>query len=413
MNVLIGVPWDREVGGVVSVVDSLASYLREEGHHVVLGLPWSDDDSRIRRSKLGFPCYNMRLRPPIEWERPIWSSTAFFLHLPGTVRRISRVLQHHDIDVANVHYPERSSVHYALASRLIGVPLVVSAHGTDLFPDGSERDVGPPSLRFVLGQAASVVCPSEAYADRVREGTSFDPSRVVTIHNGVDASLFKQEADERPGRPVSEEAGDRPLKLISVGSLTPEKGHDVAIRAVRHLTARGVDVRLTIAGDGPAATKLGSLAQRLDVDDRVSLIGQVEQRTVPGLLGEHDIFVRASRAESFGLANVEAMAAGLPVVATGVGGIPEVVADGKTGLLVDPNDSRALADAIQVLGHDSTTRRRMGSRGRERVQERFLIRHMGRRYEAEFEALTEGTPSACRIECPSNGDAVGASMESQ
>lgn len=385
MNVLVAVPWDRESGGVVSVVDALCAHLRDAGHEVVLALPWSEAGFRRGTSKLGFPCYHLQLRPPWESERPLRSAAAFLLKLPGSVRRVAGVLRRHDIDVVNVHFPERSSLHYALAARLADVPMVVSVHGTDAFPGREEKGGRPATVDFVLREAASIVCPSEAFAGRVRRSLPADAPRVVVIPNGIDPEALDDAEETRaPAGPPGE---DGPLELVSVGRLDRRKGHGTAIRALRKLVDGGLDVRLEIVGEGPDRAVLEALAEREGVDRRITFAGGRERENVIAALREKDVFVHASEAESFGLGVVEAMATGLPVVATRVGGIPEVVADGETGLLVEPGDPEALARAVRKLAREPARRRRMGARGRERVDERFLARRMGSRYEAEYRRL--------------------------
>lgn len=372
-------------------MDTLGSHLQRTGHEVLLVFPWSEEEIRRGESKLGFPCYRMRLRPPFERERPIRSSAAFALRLPGTVRRIIGLIRQHDIDIVNVHYPERSSLHYALAALWTGVPLVVSVHGTDAFPAGTPEDGRPASVDFVLRAAESIVSPSETYADWLRQSLSADRTRVVVVPNGVDVGTPGVARESIDAAGLVDNGG--PLELVSVGRLTRDKGHATLIRALRELVEGGLEARLEIVGEGPDRDALEALAERQGVGRRVTFAGGREHQDVVATLREKDLFVVASRAESFGLAVVEAMAVGLPVVATSVGGLPEVVVDGETGILVDPRDPTALALALRKMAADPLSRRRMGARGAERVREKFLARHMASGYEAEYRRVT-GEPSS-------------------
>jgi glycosyltransferase involved in cell wall biosynthesis len=130
-------------------------------------------------------------------------------------------------------------------------------------------------------------------------------------------------------------------------------------------------VELNIIGSGPRLDEYAGLARTLQIMDQVHFLGHVEHGKLPAHYAKADLLVLPSRMESFGLVLVEAMACGLPVVATRVGGIPEVVEDGVTGLLVPPNDPEALAEGINSLLEDPDRMKAMGARGRERAKEHF------------------------------------------
>ena len=154
---------------------------------------------------------------------------------------------------------------------------------------------------------------------------------------------------------------------MTVGRLQAPKDALTLLRGLAKLP-RGT-YEAVIVGDGPDRPELASEARRLGLESVVQLAG--ERNDVPELLAASDIFVLSSRSEGLPLSILEAMAAGLPVVATTVGGVPELVLEGETGLLVPPGDPQALAGAIERLLDDSTLRGRLGAAGRIRVEERF------------------------------------------
>jgi len=158
----------------------------------------------------------------------------------------------------------------------------------------------------------------------------------------------------------------------------PKKGLAVLLQAMAGLRDRAV-AQLLIVGEGPAFPALRALSVRLGLSDRVVFAGV--RRDIAGLLPLMDVFVLPSLYEGFGIALVEAMAAGRPVVATAVGGIPEVVVQGETGLLVPPGDPGALGDAIAHLVNHPEQARLMGARGRERACDRFSIESAVTRHE--------------------------------
>jgi glycosyltransferase involved in cell wall biosynthesis len=185
--------------------------------------------------------------------------------------------------------------------------------------------------------------------------------RICVIPNGVDVEEFAGVGTRR---------NRDGLVGLFVGRLDPDqKGLDVLIRAMAMLP-RSPLLRLRLVGeDWGGAKLLRQLAQRLGVADRVSYIGKLSRSELVNEFAAADFLVLPSRFEPFGVVILEAMAAGLPVIASRVGGIPEIVADGRTGLLVEPDNPDALAESFELLSQDESLRRSMGRAARERVEE--------------------------------------------
>jgi glycosyltransferase involved in cell wall biosynthesis len=183
------------------------------------------------------------------------------------------------------------------------------------------------------------------------------------IHNAVDVQ----------GAPVADPGGAEPL-LVSVGRLKYPKDFPTLLDAAARLAGRRFT--LEVVGDGPERPELESRHAELALDGRVRLGG--ERGDVPELLARADVVVLSSRSEGLPVSVIEAMAAGLPVVASSVGGLPELVADGETGILVPAGDAVALADALARLLDDPELRRSYGAAARRRALERFdLARFRG------------------------------------
>ena len=211
--------------------------------------------------------------------------------------------------------------------------------------------------RLRLHRIAAV---SDYVRDRAMAELGLKATRVTTIYNGIDVRRF------RPGDVP--ETDREPFTVITVANLIPAKGIDYLLRAVARL--RTVSVRLTVVGDGKDRARLETLADDLGISDRTEFLGMRDD--VDELLRRSDIFVHpALWDEAFGLTIVEAMASGCPVIASRVGGIPELVEDGVSGLLVPPADEDALQSAIARVINEPSLRRRLSARGRERVVERF------------------------------------------
>jgi glycosyltransferase involved in cell wall biosynthesis len=182
------------------------------------------------------------------------------------------------------------------------------------------------------------------------------------IHNGIDLEEFDRLAEDAPPR-------DDIPRIGIVGQMRRDrqKGYPGIIEAARCIP----DARFCFCGDGHGRPEIEALVHRARLEDRITLVG--ERRDVPAFLRTLDIYIQPSRWEGFPHAILEAMAAGLPVVATRVGGIPEMVEDGVTGIIIPRDQVRALAEAIRFLLDDPRRARQMGKAGRSRVEKHFTV----------------------------------------
>jgi glycosyltransferase involved in cell wall biosynthesis len=372
LNILIVVPWDQQRGGVATVVNTLAQRLTTRGHGVHFLHPGQGDRVTTKTTKAGFPGFQLNLRVPLLRERPLRSLLGFLLTLPRTIQQLLALLRRHAIDVVHIHYPFPASIHFVLCRLLHPFVLVVSAHGTDLRPLGRRPRRQPLTLRWLIRSCDRLIVPSKGYLEDILLDFPAARSRAVTVHNGIDVAVFSSPTPERePAEPY----------ILCVASHNQVKGLDLLLRAVALLRGRGDDTLVVLAGDGPLRPELEQLARRLGIEHAVRFAGRQELGPLLDLLQGCTFVVVPSRAESFGITSLEAMAVGKPVVATRVGGIPEVVAHGDTGLLVPPENEEALCAAMQLLLRDRDLQRRLGRAGKLRVLEHFTADRMSARYE--------------------------------
>lgn len=270
----------------------------------------------------------------------------------------------------------------SLAGRLPGVPVVIwSYRDVEVWKTKAHWLVERLAVRW----ADAVTCCSDAVRQFVLAHMNGQASKFSTIHNGVDFKMF----GSAPAASRSE------LKLreggVVIGTVSrldePKKGLAVMLRALASLAGRGgmPDWQWLLVGDGPARDRLRSLAVELELPGQVMFAGL--RHDVASVLPVMDIFVCPSLYEGFGIAIVEAMAAGRPVIASATGGIPEIVVHGDTGLLVPPGDAAALADALATLLTHPDQARAMGARGQARVRERFSIETTVQQHQQLYESL--------------------------
>jgi glycosyltransferase involved in cell wall biosynthesis len=231
--------------------------------------------------------------------------------------------------------------------------------------------------RFLYNRCVDgVVAISRKIMDLLVEG-GVDRRKIVLIPSGVDLNRF---------RPASESGvGRDPLTVGTVAALEKRKGHRFLLLAAAELKERNAPMRFVFSGDGPERGPLEKLVIELGLQEEVTFLGFVGD--IPRFLETIDLFVLPSLYEGLGVSVLEAMASGKPVVASRVGGLPDLVEDGVTGLLVPPSDSRGLAEGLLRLASDRRVLAEMGRRGRERAERQFSMEAMAGKNEDYYHVL--------------------------
>jgi glycosyltransferase involved in cell wall biosynthesis len=309
---------------------------------------------------------------------PAWDPADFYDALTVPAVRLSaprdvdplllaRVLRHVDVEIVHTHLVH-ADLYAGVAAKLRGRLLVSTKHNDDPFRTGPFRVVE----RGLARMEDRIVAISESLRRFTVERVGVPEAKVETIHYGLDT--LPQPWGENPPDRVPE--GVR--ILLAVSRLTEQKGLDTLVRVVPELPA---DVVVVVLGEGPLRAQL----ERTADPARVFLLGRVPD--VSAWLRRASVFVHPARWEGFGLAVLEAMLAGLPVVASRVGSLPELVRDGETGFLVAPGDERALLAAIVR----ALEQPRLGAAGEERARREFSVARMADRTAALYAALASAS----------------------
>jgi len=262
-----------------------------------------------------------------------------------------------------------------LAAWLTGVPVrLYSAHGWAFATHlGASARLYRLCERMMCPLTTMTICVSRSELQRGLRARTCMPRRTIVIPNGIPLDVPRAHG----------EVGGK-LRIVSVGRMAAPKDF---ITLVHALSRVGDDVyRAELVGDGPDRGAIEREVQRLGLAAVVSLTG--EREDVPGRLAGADVFVLSSRSEAMPMVVLEAMAAGLPIVATAVGGVPELVLDGETGLLVAPDDPEALAVALSRLAEDPSLRRRLGAAARARAEQHHSLDRMHRSYAEVYRSAT-------------------------
>ena len=270
-----------------------------------------------------------------------------------------------------------------LAARCAGVPVVVHTyHGwvQELHDQNAAGRLLLACEKLAARASDAVLAVSHSVVeDALKNGIGTRPLYSV-VPNGIDLTRFPAS-----GVPSHRSSAEGKPVLGAIGSMTPEKGFEVLLDAMVEVKRRFPGVQLYAIGDGPLRVELEHRAQQLGLEETVRFLGRVED--VRPWLHAFDLVVQPSLREGQGLALLEAMAAGCPVIASRVGGIPEFIEDRETGMLITPGDSCALAAAICELAGDETRKKGLARAGRERVRSRYSLERMIRGVETVYERL--------------------------
>lgn len=363
-------------GGAERVISNLASSLDTERYRAILCLfrpGWLQELSERRGIRtFVIPTHGMTdWRWALQFKRLLWQEHVDLIHA-------------HEFD---------ANVQGALVAAWCGIPLVATVHGKNYFWEKFRRRL---AYRWV-SHHATMVAVSQDLKNFIQRNVGIAGQRIQVVYNGVqplsrctDGEILHCKADL--GIPT----GDQVVGLV--GSLYPVKGHRFLLEAVPDLLKRFPQTTFLIIGRGELEVTLKSQAQELGIDKKVLFLGLRED--VSRLLSIMDVFVQPSLSEGLSMAILEAMMAAKPIVATDVGGNPELVIQGETGLLAKPQDSNALAECLRKFLQDRSMAKSFGAAGRERAVQLFSLQTMVSKYQSLYAmcAQREGA-SAIRTVC--------------
>jgi glycosyltransferase involved in cell wall biosynthesis len=278
----------------------------------------------------------------------------------------------------------------AVIGKALGLPVVSLAVGSDVMVYPDRMPVLWRRLGDTLARVDLPVGVSQSICDRLAE-TGRCRREPLCVCLSRDTEAFVPTQDKTAVRtPLGWRADD--IVAVYVGGLVESKGISELVAAAESLLEKHVWLRLVCVGDGPARDELVALRDRIDREDAVALPGRVAPEEVPRLLQASDFLVFPSHSEGMPQAVLEAMDCGLPVVATRVGGIPEAVLDGKTGLLVEAQDVEQLRDAMEKMIADAEFRMTAGQNSLTRARDAFNSKHNAAKLADALRALTEAPP---------------------
>ncbi len=276
------------------------------------------------------------------------------------------------VDHVHVHFANRAAHTAIFLKEISGIPFSVTAHGQDFMKDLGSDDL----LREICAAAEFVAAETDYSRELLRQRCPDSATKIQRVYNGIDLERFPKNASTERG---GYSAPNSVPRIVSVGRLVAFKGFSDLIDACGELARHDIDFVCDIVGDGPLRDSLQAQIERLDLSSRVNLLGSLSQDAVLEKVRKADLFALASTTDAQGATDVfptvilEAMASARAVLSTRLAGIPELVVNGETGILVPPGDSTALAQALEQLLRKPDLRLRFGRAGRVRIEQHFQI----------------------------------------
>lgn len=304
-------------------------------------------------------------------------------------RRLVRLIRREKIDLIHTHLLY-ADIWGAVAGMLAARPVLSTLHVTEDSSDAGKKERLRQGLARWMARrwTRKVIAVSEAVQRHCVDHNRLPAGRVVTIHNGIALHDFSLPATfDRDRKREGLRLPPNVPVIITVAVLRPGKGHEILLRAAPRILSEFPEARFLIVGNGPLAAELEHSAVASGLAQRVIFTGL--RRDIAELLAISELFVLPTLRDAFPTTLLEAMAMRLPVVASRVGGVPEIVAEEFTGLLVAPNDSAALGESIVTLLRDPSRMTKMGARGRARVEAEFSAEVWARRIEHLYETCLE------------------------
>ena len=373
------------VGGVARHMAGLAWALTSQGHDVTIitGKRRGEENSREYGDEWG----NGYQIVPSTDDAPFTVHRLDSFRVPWleitpfrTGGKLKRILQEECIDLVHSHHAFTPLSLAGLAcARSLGIPSVLTTHSLSFLHN--VRLLWTPLgrmlflLRRSINRAGQLIAVSQAAADFLR---FFVPNREIhIIPNGVDPDRFNLDVEPADVR-RSLGLGEDQILLLAVGRLAYMKGFHVLLKALPSVIRQEPSVHLAIAGSGYFGPYLRYLTRSLDLEGHVSFLGHLPDETLTRLYLSSDIFISPSLAEAFGIVILEAMAAGLPVIATKTGGIPEIITHGVSGLLVKKGSPSALASALLELIESPRLARTMASNAQTLTRQTYSWKAVAR-----------------------------------
>ena len=358
---------ELDIGGAEKVLLSFIRKLDRDKYNVMVAYMKGEGKLVEDFREAGVKVFNLKMRNRADL---------------GAVIRLYRLLKRENIQLLHTHLIQADICGF-LAGKMAGIPIIISTkHNPDEFRKKFSIPVWLDGI--FANHSDRIIAVSYAVKDFLINWEKISKDKFTVIHNGIDLEEFNINIDiSKKKRQLGINLSSKVLG--SIGRFNEQKGYKFLLKAISEILENVPDVRFIFVGDGPLRRELEKMTRELKVDQNVIFTGI--RRDIPEIFSIMDVFIMPSIFEGLPLILLEAMAMGKPVIASRVGGIPEIVRHEVTGILVEPANPSAIANSIVKLLKDPVGAKRIGDSGREEVKRRFTIDTMTEKIEALYNGI--------------------------
>jgi len=353
-----------EPGGAETILVQIAECLsnRYEPMGLVLSEGWTSNELRKRNITV--------------FHEPLHRS--FDL---GWVKRLLKIIKDNDIKLIHSH-EFTTNAYLTVAARITNIPIICTVHGKNYYPERYYRRL---AYRLVAKHADKFVAVSYDLKNYLAYDIGIPEDRIRVVHNGIDVNLFSNDKTGKSDIKSDLAISDSDYVIIVVAALFEMKGHKDLLESIGNLGEDAKDVKVLFVGDGWYKPELIRKTKELGIEDKVEFLGF--RNNIAELLSISKLFILPSYSEGLPVSVLEAMSSELPVIATDVGGMREVIKDGENGYLIPPGNPQVLADRVRYCIHNELLAKELSKKGRPFVVDKFSLDTMLGNYESMYENL--------------------------
>lgn len=381
MNILMVTPWYKpHIGGVVETVVNLSRNLSQNGHKVTILVYGQTDSPELIESSDNLEAYLMNIRAPQFEKFSIKEAAAFYLYKARTRRILRKFIDEKKFDIINVHFPYTNHIYFAELSREMNKKLVVSVHGSDIKINLDKNLFSRNYVKRLIHDSDALVACSEDLMKNCLK-------KIGGVYRGISEVIYGGTVSEwLEDRGPSERFTDEDY-VLTVGALRDVKGIDIILKAWSCLKEKHHKTMLYLAGDGVKRDKFEKLSESLGLQKRVKFLGNVSREDLYHYYKNARFIVIPSRSEGFPLSALEGFALKKAIIASDVGGLPELITEGENGRLITVGDYNAFGKTIGFFLDNKSEVEKMGENGYRLVKEKFTWGRNAERYIDLFDSV--------------------------
>lgn len=368
-RILIALPWSaKTIGGVNHIAIKLALTAASDGNNVILmESDWRSAVPKYKKNSIGISILSCKIRPPIS-SNGVLGFLKFLYFLIPSYKMVKKIIKDNSLEIVNIHYVTNLYFVffiYKLFNRKLKI--VLSFHGSDVAQIEKSGKINKVLYQYMLNNCDAITFCSKKLASELNRFLNFDANKVNVIHNGIEDKIDRHQTPSPEIQAILNEK-----YVICVGTYNKIKGQDILIQSFNEISRQFPNIKLALAGQRTDyLDELKALSVELGISSRIIFLEDVSHSDIIALISSSLFVIMPSRMEGLGIVLLEAGLCGKAVVASDVGGIPEIISERRFGILVPPEDVQRLSAAMSTLITDEERRRYLERQLNERVMSIF------------------------------------------